>query len=330
MGRGAYEHRYTQLDLPDLKTNAVDPAPVLIPLSPELTGQGPATVDLYCAENLALLRHMTSQWAGKFQLIYLDPPFGSGKVYAARVNGDVNRPAQAVAAYRDDQDFDTYLSWLNERLALCRDLLSLTGTLYVHMDWHAVHYVKVFLDRLFGRERFLNEIIWCYHGPSPIRSAFKRKHDTILVYTRSADYFFDADAVRVPYDESTVKTFASSPKAGFGKVPDLARGKVPEDWWYFPVVARKHSERVGYETQKPEALLQRILLASSRPGDLVADFFAGSGTTGVAAARLGRHAVLVERNPIGVEKTLLRLAGLDPRPQVKLWRYFTAGDAEIA
>lgn len=324
MGRGTYEHNYTRLNLPELAVEADDAAPISLSLPAELSGAGPATVDLYCAENLTLVQHMTSQWAGKFQVIYLDPPFGTGKVYAARVNGDRDRPAQSVAAYHDDQDFDAYLAWLTRRLALCRDLLTHSGTLYVHMDWHAVHYVKVFLDRLFGRERFLNEIVWCYHGPSPIRSAFKRKHDTILVYTRSADYFFDADAVRVPYDDATVRTFAGSRKAGFGKVPDLARGKVPEDWWYFPVVARKHSERVGYETQKPEALLARIIKASSRPGDQVADFFAGSGTTGVAAARLGRNAVLVERNPVGVEKALLRLAQLDPRPQVRLWRYFTA------
>ena len=111
---------------------------------------------------------------------------------------------------------------------------------------------------------------------------------------------------------STVKTFASSSKAGFGKVPDLARGKVPEDWWYFPVVARLHSERTGYETQKPEALLERIVKASSRPGDRVGDFFAGAGTTGVVAARLGRNAVLADRNPVAVEKSLLRLARLDP------------------
>ena len=148
---------------------------------------------------------------------------------------------------------------------LARDLLTDSGTLYVHLDWHAVHYIKVELDRLFGRARFLNEIVWCYHGPSPIRSAFKRKHDTILVYTRSANYFFDADAVRMPYDPATVKTFASSPRAGFGKTPDLARGKVPEDWWYFPVVARVHSERVGYETQKPEALLDRIVRGIQPP-----------------------------------------------------------------
>lgn len=326
MGRGAYEHNYTQLNLPELAAAECDPAPVSIPLPPALTGSGPATVDLYCAENMALWQYMTTRWAGRFQVIYVDPPFGSGKVYAARVDGARGRSAQTVAAYRDDQDFDGYLAWLNERLAVCRDLLAPSGALYVHLDWHAVHYVKVMLDHLFGRERFLNEIIWCYHGPSPIRSAFKRKHDTILVYTRSAGYFFDADAVRVPYDAATVKTFASSSKAGFGKMPDLARGKVPEDWWYFPVVARVHAERVGYETQKPEALVERIIKASSRPGEWVGDFFAGSGTTGVVAARLGRNAVLVDRNPVAVEKTLLRLARMDQRPNVQLWRYFTVAD----
>lgn len=322
MGRGAYEHNYTQLNLPELAAEGADPSPVAVPLPADLTGVGPTQMDLYCAENLALLERMTTEWAGRFQLIYADPPFGSGKVYRARVDGEQGRPARAQDAYRDDQDFDAYLAWLERRLAACRDLLTPSGTLYVHLDWHAVHYAKVALDRLFGRERFLNEIIWCYHGPSPIRSAFKRKHDTILVYTRTADYFFDADAVRVPYDASTVKTFASSPKAGFGKVPDLDRGKVPEDWWYFPVVARLHSERAGYETQKPEALLERIIKASSRPGDCVGDFFAGAGTTGVVAARLGRDAVLADRNPVALEKTLLRLARLEPQPRVGLWRFF--------
>jgi DNA modification methylase len=165
--------------------------------------------------------------------------------------------------------------------------------------------------------------VWCYHGPSPITSAFKRKHDTILVYTKSRQYFFNADAVRVPYDASTVRTFASSRTAGFGKVPNLHRGKVPEDWWYFPVVARLHRERVGYETQKPEALLQRIVHASSAPGDQVLDLFGGSGTTGVVAARLGRNATLADLNPVAIEKALLRLRRLQPQPQVRVWRYQT-------
>lgn len=324
MGRGAYEHNYTRLNLTELASESVDAAPVEIPLSDDLSGAG-QEAEVFCAENLALLQQSANAWTGRYQLIYVDPPFGSGKVYAARVAGSRSQQSQAVGAYRDDLAFDAYLDWLTERLALMRDLLCASGTLYVHLDWHAVHYVKVALDRLFGRNRFLNEIVWCYHGPSPIQSAFKRKHDTLLVYTRSADYFFDADAVRVPYDEATVRTFAGSAKAGFGKVPDLARGKVPEDWWYFPVVARIHSERVGYETQKPEALLERIVRASSRPGDRMGDFFAGAGTAGVVAARLGRSCTLVDRNPVAVEKTLLRLARVAPRPRVRLWRFLTDG-----
>ena len=225
MGRGAYEHNYTQLDLAGLQAADRDATPVEVPVPPELTGPDGAAVDLYCAESLSLLGLLRTRWAGRFQLIYLDPPFGSGKVYGARVGGERGRQSQAIRAYSDDQDFDAYLEWLVARLALMRDLLDDSGTLYVHLDWHAVHYVKVALDRLFGRQRFLNEIIWAYYGPSPIRSAFKRKHDNILVYTKSPQYFFDADAVRIPYNPSTVRTFASSPRAGFGKVPDLAAGQ---------------------------------------------------------------------------------------------------------
>jgi hypothetical protein len=179
-------------------------------------------------------------------------------------------------------------------------LLARTGTLYVHLDWRSAPYVRVLLDETFGPGRLLNEIIWAYHGPSPIRSAFSRKHDTLLAYTKTARHTFDSAAVRVPYDPATVKAFTSSPKAGFGKVPNLARGKVPEDWWILPVVARLHRERTGYPTQKPLALLERIVLASSRPGDLVADFFCGSGTTLVAAAQHGRRWIGCDTARLGI------------------------------
>jgi len=186
-------------------------------------------------------------------------------------------------------------------------LLSPNGTLYLHLDWHANSYARVLLDEIFGSQNLLNEIVWTYHGPSPIRSAFNRKHDTILVYVKSNDYTFNADAVREPYNPSTVQTFKASPKAGFGKVPDLERGKVPEDWWYFPVVARLHNERTGYPTQKPEGMLERIILASSNPGDLVADFFCGSGTLPTVAARLGRQFIASDIALHAVHTTRRRL-----------------------
>ena len=290
---------------------------------PATPGQPALTYsDLYLADNLPLMSLLLER-GERYGLIYADPPFNSGKAYTARRHdGNGAHFSTQVPAYSDAQSHDAYLRWLEERLALMRDLLEPTGTLYVHLDWHYVHYVKVVLDRLFGRERFLNEIIWCYHGPSPITSAFKRKHDTILVYTRSKEYVFNADAVRVPYDRSTVETFASSPKAGFGKVPDLERGKVPEDWWYFPVVARLHNERVGYETQKPHALLERIIKASSNPGDAVADFFCGSGTTLVCAASLERTFTGCDSNPLAVSKGAMRLERMPQRPaEVRVWRY---------
>ena len=325
MGRGAFEHNYQALDLPELRSATPDQAPVAIAL-PDVTATDLPAVDLYCGDNLDVGRWLQAQGA-RFRLIYLDPPFSSGKRYGARIAGARGVKSTVVAAYADDDDFDSYLGWLETRLAVARELLTDDGTLYVHLDWHAVHYVKVMLDRLFGRDRLLNEIIWCYHGPSPITSAFKRKHDTILVYTRSKAYYFDADAVRVPYDASTVRTFRSSRKAGFGKVPDLERGKVPEDWWYFPVVARLHGERVGYETQKPEALLRRIILASSAPGDQVLDLCGGSGTTAVVAAKHGRAATLCDANPLAIEKSLLRLRRLESPPSLRLWRYVTAAAA---
>ena len=249
---------------------------------------------LYLGDNFAVMSSLLDDYDGKIDLIYVDPPFFTNRKFPARIGRgeDSRKPAewQLAEGYGDSwPSLDDYLQFLYERLHLMHRLLSPTGSLYLHLDWHADAYARLILDEIFGPERLLNEIIWAYHGPSPIRTAFNRKHDTILAYTKSETYTFNADAVRIPYDPTTVKTFAASPKAGFGKVPDLQRGKVPEDWWYFPVVARLHSERTGYPTQKPEALLARIILASSNPGDLVADFFCGSGTTPLVAARHGRN-----------------------------------------
>jgi DNA modification methylase len=267
---------------------------------------------LYLGDNLEVMAALLPQFEGRIDLIYTDPPFFTNKRYPARIGRgeDSRRPQewQLAEGYADHwSDINAYLNFLYPRLALMHRLLAPTGTLYLHMDWHADAYARLLLDEIFGRERLLNEIVWLYHGPSPIRHAFNRKHDIILVYTKSSDYTFNTDAVREPYNPSTVKTFNSSPKAGFGKIPDLERGKVPEDWWYFPVVARLHNERTGYPTQKPEALLERILLASSNPGDLVADFFCGSGTLPLVAARLGRRFLACDLTWRAVHTTRSRL-----------------------
>jgi len=269
---------------------------------------------LILGDNLPVMSALLEKYEGQINLIYADPPFFTNRRYAMRIGRgeDSRQPKQWQLAegYPDHwPNLDAYLDMLYPRLALMHRLLSPTGSLYLHLDWHASAYARLILDEIFGPDRLLNEIAWVYHGPSPIRSAFNRKHDTILVYTRGDEYTFNVDDIRQPYNPVTVKTFASSQKAGFGKIPNLKRGKVPEDWWYFPVVARLHAERSGYPTQKPEALLQRIILASSNPGDWVADFFCGSGTAPAVASRLGRRFIASDISFRAVHTTRTRLIG---------------------
>ncbi len=267
---------------------------------------------LILGDNLRVMWGLLEEYEGKVDLIYVDPPFFTNRRYAARVGrGEDSRQPdhwELAEGYQDHwDDLDAYLEMLYPRLWLMHRLLSPTGSLYLHLDWHANSYARLLLDEIFGYDRLNNEIIWTYHGPSPIRSAFNRKHDTILFYTKSDQYQFNVDDVRMPYSQQTVETFKSSKKAGFGKKPDLERGKVPEDWWYFPVVARLHNERTGYPTQKPEALIKRVLMASSNPGDLVADFFIGSGTTAAVANRLGRSFLGVDSQWRAVHTSRSRL-----------------------
>jgi DNA modification methylase len=280
-------------------------------------GQGyPSAIpksQLILGDNLGVMAALLPEYENRLNLIYADPPFFSNKHYPARIGRgeDSRHPMEwkLVEGYGDHWgDIDDYLDFLYPRLALMHRLLAPNGTIYLHLDWHADACARLLLDEIFGRDRLLNEIIWAYHGPSPIRRAFNRKHDTILVYTKGNHHIFNVDAVREPYHPNTIKTFKSSSKAGFGKIPDLARGKVPEDWWYFPVVARLHHERTGYPTQKPEALIERIVLASSNPQDLVADFFCGSGTTALVATRLGRKFIACDAAWRAVHTTRSRLS----------------------
>ena len=267
---------------------------------------------LILGDNLSVMGALLTEYEEKIDLIYVDPPFFTNKGYSTRVGRgeDSRKPEEWMLAegYADEWDgLASYLDMLYPRLQIMHRLLAPTGSLFLHLDWHANSYARVLLDEIFGYDNLRNEIIWTYHGPSPIRSAFNRKHDVILFYSKTDQYYFDVDAVRIPYASNTVDTFKSSIKAGFGKVPDLERGKVPEDWWYFPVVARLHQERTGYPTQKPERLMERIILATTKPGDLVADFFSGAGTTGSVASRLGRKFILSDNLPRALHTTRARL-----------------------
>jgi DNA modification methylase len=267
---------------------------------------------LILGDNLSVMAALVPEYEGQINLIYADPPFFTNRKYSARIGRgeDSRKPDewQLAEGYHDNwNNLDSYLDFLHQRLVWMYRLLAPNGTLYLHLDWHANAYARLLLDEIFGTDHLLNEIIWAYHGPSPIRRAFNRKHDTILSYVKGRDYIFNVDAVREPYNQNTVNTFKSSRKAGFGKLPDLERGKVPEDWWYFPVVARLHNERTGYPTQKPEALLERIILASSNPGDIVADFFCGSGTTPFVAAKHGRQFIACDETFRAIHTTRSRL-----------------------
>jgi DNA modification methylase len=309
----------------------VDPSPARLMLETQVFPRGErgdlASLEnrLILGDNLGVMNALLPDYEGRVDLIYVDPPFLTSRRFAARYASgeDSRRPAEweTKPAFADVWDnAPSYLSMLAPRIHLLHRLLSPRGTLYMHLDWHASAYARLLLDDTFGPEHLINEIAWVYHGPSPIRTAFNRKHDTILAYAKSNDYYFDADGVRIAYDPATWKAFSSSPRAGFGRVPDLARGKVPEDWWFFPVVARLHRERTGYPTQKPESILERIVIASSRPGDLVLDAFCGSGTTPAVASRLGRRWLACDASPLAIATTYRRLLLQPACPPFSTWR----------
>jgi DNA modification methylase len=279
--------------------------------SPELSAAGPTPgIRIHQGDNLAVLAAMPDS---SVALVYLDPPFNTGRaqsrsVETARPGGD---DAPAVGAERKggfrgvaydrlrgdlrryDDRFDDYWGFLEPRLLEAWRVLRDDGTLYLHLDYREAHYAKVMLDALFGRERFLNELIWAYDYGAKSRKRWPTKHDTILVYVKDpAGYFFDSEAVdREPYMAPGLVTPEKA-----------ARGKLPTDVWWHTIVPTSGREKTGYPTQKPEGILRRIVQASSRPGDIVLDPFAGSGTTGAVAHALGRGAWLIDENPeaIGV------------------------------
>lgn len=266
---------------------------------------------IYFGDNLPILQRMASS---SVDLIYIDPPFNTGRerVYTRlrtvqgadgdRVGFQGRRYCTVPLGTRSFADvFDDYLAFLEPRLREAHRVLSDKGTLYLHVDYREVHYCKVLLDAIFGRACFLNEIIWAYDYGGRPRRRWPAKHDNILVYVKDpARYVFHAEAVeRIPY---------MAP--GLVGPEKARRGKLPTDVWWHTIVPTRSKERTGYPTQKPLGILKRIVQASSAPGDVVLDFFAGSGTTGEACLLLGRRFVLVDNNPEALEVMARRFAGV--------------------
>ena len=253
--------------------------------------------------------------AGGLKLVYIDPPFDVGADFSMDVEvGDekVTKSPSVVeqVAYRDTwgRGVESYMSMMHERMSIIRDLLAPGGTIYVHCDWRVNSHLRLILDDLFGASRYLNEIVWQYSAGAVGNSSFGRKHDTILRYATEGPVTFNADAVRIPYAESTMNRlkYAGAREKNVEKVHERG-GKVPTDVWDISIVQGNAAEATGYPTQKPEPLLERIIKASSDPGDLVADFFCGSGTTAAVAERLGRRWLASDLSRFAIHTTRKRL-----------------------
>jgi site-specific DNA-methyltransferase (adenine-specific) len=269
-----------------------------------------ATIEnyLYQGDNLGILKSIPDQ---SIQLIYIDPPFNTGRQQqrsktTTKRNDSGNRigfKGQRYETVKDtilsyDDQFANYWEFLEPRLEQAFRVLKDSGTLYLHLDYREAHYAKVLLDALFGPECFLNEIIWSYDYGGKSKSRWPAKHDTILVYVKDPDnYYFDSESVdREPYMAPGLVT------------PEkVAKGKLPTDVWWHTIVSPTGKEKTGYPTQKPIGILRRIIQASSKQGDAVLDFFAGSGTTGFVANQLGRKFILIDQNPESIEVIKERL-----------------------
>lgn len=238
-------------------------------------------------------------------LIYIDPPFNTGsmqRLSSIKARQDVNSVREGfggrtykttlVSSHSYKDSFGDYLGFLCPLLERSRGLLSRTGTLYVHLDYREVHYIKVELDKIFGRSNFMNEIIWAYDFGGRSKSRWPAKHDTILVYAKELgnQIFNYEDIERIPYMAPGLVTKEKA-----------ARGKMPTDVWWHTIVHTAGTERTGYPNQKPEAILRRIIEASSNPGSWVLDFFAGSGTTAFVSQQLGRRFIAVDSNPEAIK-----------------------------
>ncbi len=273
---------------------------------------------IYFGDNLPILQSLPDE---SVHLIYIDPPFNTGKTQKrtqirTRRADDGDRTGFAgrryatvkigERGYRDT--FDDYLAFLEPRLIEAYRLLTPNGSLYFHIDYREVHYCKILLDGIFGREGFLNEIIWAYDFGGRTKKKWPPKHDNILFYAKDPrNYTFNTEEIdRIPY---------MAP--GLVGPEKAARGKLPTDTWWHTIVGTNSREKTGYPTQKPRGIIDRIVRASSNPGDTVLDFFAGSGTVGESCLELGRRFILIDNNPQAMDVMAKRFAGVEGIEWVK-------------
>jgi site-specific DNA-methyltransferase (adenine-specific) len=271
-------------------------------------------LDIHFGDNLDIIRAFPD---ASFDLIYIDPPFNTGKTQARTQiqtvrDDDGDRVGFQGKRYRTvrigtkaySDSFSDYLEFLEPRLEEARRLLTPHGSFFLHIDYREVHYCKVLLDSIFGRESFINEIIWAYDYGARAKRRWSPKHDTLLGYAKDPEnytYRYD-DIDRIPY---------MAP--GLVGPEKAERGKTPTDTWWNTIVSPNGKEKTGYPTQKPRAIIDRIVMVHSNPGDRLLDFFAGSGTFGESAVRLGRSAVLVDSNHEAMDVMAKRLRFAEPR-----------------
>ena len=283
---------------------------------------------IYWGDNLQVMSHLLKDYRGKVDLIYIDPPFDSKADYKKKIEIRGIGTAESDSSSFEEKQYgniwtnDEYLQFMYERLLLMRELLSDTGSIYLHCDWHKSHHLRCLMDEVYGSSNFVNEIVWCYYGPgSPGMRQFNRKHDNILWYSKTHNAWkFNADVIRVAHDEKTTENFKQGLR-GSGFIAgeyNLADGKIPEDWWEMAIAGRYPNDgikRVGYPTEKPFKLLERIITATTNIGDLVADFFMGSGVTQMCSLKLGRRFLGADINLGAIQTTTKRLinaaAGLE-------------------
>ncbi|MFA6450532.1 MAG: site-specific DNA-methyltransferase [bacterium] len=298
-------------------------------------------------DNYDAMHALKTKLDGSIDLIYIDPPYATGRRFSKRISPrNENEPPVDGAAYDDvwAGGLEDYLQMIYDRLTPMRDLLAPKGSIYVHVDWHAAHYVKILLDEVFGRDCFQNEIVWCYREAVNSKKRWNRKHDLIFFYSKGAEFTFNYKEALEPHSEVTLKKYRRSDEKGpyrlMGrgltgspirsardvapeweeKRPELTyrhylpAGRLPVDYWMIDILNQAANERTGYATQKPETLIERITRVSSSPGDTVADFFCGAGTLPAVASRLGRCWIACDSSPSAIDTTKRRLLAMNEKP----------------